>query len=172
MFSILIISLVFTDKESSTVRSTVRSTKEPLNALTSRRLPQLMLVTYYYYYTAWCLIKKNHGEALAWEDGEKNWVRGERVTVDVPRKRSKMENKRRGVGVKAGRSGQHCGDTARSYFWKTWPVYPHLTWNMHNCSHVRMQPLTCSYERKKRIIPEKERVVYSWGCAVLHHAAL
>lgn len=47
------------------------------------------------------------------------------MTVDVPRKRSKMENKRRGVGVKAGRSGQHCGDTARSYFWKTWPVYPH-----------------------------------------------
>lgn len=34
------------------------STKEPLKALTSRWLPQLKLVTYYYYYTAWSLVKK------------------------------------------------------------------------------------------------------------------
>lgn len=38
--------------------STDSNTKEPLKLLTSRRLPQLTLVTYYYYYTAWCLIKK------------------------------------------------------------------------------------------------------------------
>ena len=34
------------------------STKEPFKVLTSRRLPQLTLITYYYYYAAWCLIKK------------------------------------------------------------------------------------------------------------------
>lgn len=34
------------------------STKEPFKVLTSRRLPQLTLVTYYYYYTAWCHIKE------------------------------------------------------------------------------------------------------------------
>lgn len=34
------------------------STKEPFKVLTSRRLPQLTLIPYYYYYAAWCLIKK------------------------------------------------------------------------------------------------------------------
>lgn len=49
-----------------------RRHKRAIDILTSRRLPQLRLVTYYYYYTAWCLIKKNHTEALARADGEKN----------------------------------------------------------------------------------------------------
>lgn len=33
------------------------STKEPLKVLASRQLPQLTVVTYYYYYCAWSLVK-------------------------------------------------------------------------------------------------------------------
>lgn len=33
------------------------STKEPLKVLALRRLPQLTVVTYYYYYRAWSLVK-------------------------------------------------------------------------------------------------------------------
>lgn len=54
MFSVLLSSLLFIQPW----WGAAESTKEPLKVLTSRRLPQLMLVTYHYYYTAWCLTEK------------------------------------------------------------------------------------------------------------------
>lgn len=116
---------------------TVESTKGPLKLLTSRRLPQLTLVTYYYYYSGWCPIKKNHSEALARADGEKNWVRGERVSADVPRRSKKKLRMREGRWSIQWRSGQHYGAPAR--FGSVHCVTPqHEKWK---CSHVRARAL-------------------------------
>lgn len=66
-------------------------------------------------------------------------------------------------GDEVGRSGQHCGATARFASGKP-AQFTHSTWSMD--AQVLMNTLKSScYYWKKRIMPEKEWVVHSWGSA-------
>lgn len=86
------------------------STIEPLKVLTSQKLPQLMLVTYYYYYTAWCLIKKAILRFWLKQTERRTESEGKEWVLMFPGGVSNWEWER---GDGACRSGQHSGDPAR-----------------------------------------------------------
>lgn len=81
------------------------STKESLKTVTSRWLPGLTVLKQYYYYYAACSLVKTTPPALVAVDGEKNWVRGERVSHKLPTK-SSGAREREGSGLRTGTPSQ------------------------------------------------------------------
>lgn len=121
------------------------STKEPLKVLTSRRLPQLTLVTYYYYYTAWCLIKETilrlwleRTERRTESEG-KEWVSMFPGGVKTENGRGEMEHA--GVGSTLG----HQPDSPLfKLLHNVLPPQREIWTHMHKCSHVHARWEACA----------------------------
>lgn len=128
------------------------STKEPLNVLTSRRLPQLMLVTYYYYYTAWWLIKKTilrlwlgRTERRTESEG-KEWVSMFPGGVKTENERGEMEE-----------WAALWGSSQVRLCLSSCPTYSPSTWNMNVHAQVLTRARTVESMRTSSTLPLEKK---------------